>query len=120
MGDLTEHFSRSEFACKCKCGADNISEELVSKLEIVRQMYGNPMTITSGMRCEKANKAANSSETSSHLIGEAADIGCTNSKARDKLVGFLRTQFSRMGIHRQFVHVDVSDDKKVSPCLWVY
>ena len=41
MGDLTEHFSRSEFACKCNCGADGISEELVSKLELVRLIKEN-------------------------------------------------------------------------------
>ena len=119
MGDLTEHFSLHEFACNC-CGANDISEKLVSRLEMVRLMYGKPMRINSGYRCKKANQAANSSETSSHLIGEAADIGCTNSKARDRLVVFLRTQFQRMGIHKQFIHVDISDDKKVSPCLWVY
>jgi len=25
-----------------------------------------------------------------------------------------------MGIHKQFIHVDISDDKKASPVMWVY
>ena len=36
MGDLTENFSRREFACTCNCGADGIDMELVEALERVR------------------------------------------------------------------------------------
>lgn len=114
------NFSREEFACNCGCNANDIKDELVDRLQIVREMYGKPMRINSGHRCKKSNGNAGSSSTSSHLIGEAADIGCTCSGDRDKLVGFLRTQFHRMGIHKQFIHVDISDDKKASPVLWVY
>jgi len=113
------NFSREEFACNC-CGANDIKDELIDRLQIVREMYGKPMRINSGHRCEQANRAAGSRSTSSHVIGEAADIGCTNSSERDKLVGYLRTQFQRMGIHKQFIHVDISDIKKASPVLWVY
>ena len=114
------HFTEKEFSCNCGCGRNEIKGELIDRLEIVRQMYGKPMRINSGYRCKKSNGNAGSSSTSSHLIGEAADIGCTNSKDRDELVGYLRTQFHRMGIHKQFIHVDISDDKKSSPVLWVY
>ena len=113
------NFSREEFACKC-CGANEIQDELIDRLQVVRGMYGKPMRINSGHRCSKSNAAAGSSSTSSHLIGEAADIGCTNSNARGSLVGFLRTKFKRMGIHKQFIHVDISDDTKAAPVLWVY
>ncbi len=113
------NFSREEFACNC-CGVNEIKDELIDRLQIVREMYGKPMRINSGHRCQKANRAAGSRSTSSHVIGEAADIGCTSSRERDKLVGYLRTQFQRMGIHKQFIHVDISDDKKASPVLWVY
>ena len=114
------NFTRKEFSCNCGCNANEIKDELIDRLQVVREMYGKAMRINSGHRCRKSNAAAGSSDSSSHLIGEAADIGCTSSRDRDKLVGFLRTQFSRMGIHKQFIHVDISDNKKASPCLWVY
>ncbi len=123
MGDLTEHFSRSEFACKCNCGADGISEELVSKLEMVRLMYGKPIHITSGVRCEKHNSssAVQGLKSSTHLDGYAADIAVSGCFQRDQLAGFLRTHFNRMGIAKTFIHVDVADRYgKPSPCLWVY
>ena len=37
MGDLTDNFSRSEFACKCGCGADAISLDLVERLQLLRR-----------------------------------------------------------------------------------
>lgn len=121
MGDLTEHFSRNEFACRCECGNDKVSQELVSKLEMTRLMYGKPMKITSGIRCEKHNKDVGGLENSSHIHGLAADIYCDDSYTRDQLVGFLRTHFKRMGIANDFIHVDVADGYgKPSPCLWVY
>jgi len=114
------HFTKEEFSCKCGCGANEVKTDLINRLEIVRQMYGKPMRINSGHRCEQANRAAGSRSSSSHVIGEAADIGCTNSKDRDELVGYLRTQFQRMGIHKLFIHVDISEIKKASPVMWVY
>ena len=121
MGDLTEHFSRKEFACQCNCGSDKISAELVSKLEIVRLMYGKPMKVTSGIRCDTHNQNVGGRDDSAHLDGLAADIAVNGCFERDQLVGFLRTHFSRMGIARNFIHVDVADEAgKPSPCLWVY
>jgi len=121
MGDLSEHFSRKEFACQCGCGSDQISAELISKLEMTRLMYGKPMKISSGIRCEGHNKDVGGVENSTHIYGWAADIAINGCFERDQLVGFLRTHFKRMGISKRFIHVDVADEHgKPSPCLWVY
>jgi uncharacterized protein YcbK (DUF882 family) len=121
MGDLTDHFSRKEFACKCNCGSDKIESELVTKLEIVRLMYNKPMRITSGLRCKFHNNKVNGSKDSTHMEGLAADITVNGCYERDQLVGFLRTHFPRMGIASDFIHVDVADGEgRPSPCLWVY
>lgn len=119
LGDLTENFSRKEFACRCDCKRDDISIELVSKLQQVRDIVGKPLKITSGVRCVSHNASIGGSATSSHITSEAADIFCTDSGERDFLVGVLRSQFNRMGIAKDFVHVDVSKNKP-SPVLWVY
>tara|TARA_R110000764_G_scaffold175862_2_gene262160 strand:+ start:205 stop:570 length:366 start_codon:yes stop_codon:yes gene_type:complete len=121
MGDLTEHFSRKEFACQCGCGSDQVSQELVSKLEMTRMMYGKPMKISSGIRCKTHNKNVGGVDDSEHVGGLAADIAVNGGFERDQLVGFLRSHFQRMGISKRFIHVDVADKKdKPSPCLWVY
>lgn len=58
MGDLTKNFSRSEFACNCGCGLDDIEMELVEMLQAARDWLNRPMVVNSGVRCVKYNKAA--------------------------------------------------------------
>lgn len=53
-----QHFSKSEFACKCGCGFDDIDINLVKLLEQIRSHFGdNPLIITSGCRCAKHNRS---------------------------------------------------------------
>lgn len=119
MGDISKNFSFKEFECGCGCGTPVLSIDLVDKLQQVRDMYGKAMRITSGYRCPGWNEKSGGMPGSSHVVGEAADIYCSDSVERDALVGFLRTKFNRMGIDKNFIHVDISKTK-ASPVLWVY
>lgn len=75
MGDLSTNFSRSEFACKCGCGLDEVEEELIRFLQALRDKVG-PIKIISGCRCpdHNASKKVGGSKNSSHITGVAADI----------------------------------------------
>lgn len=119
MGDLTTHFSKSEFACKCGCGLDNINIDLVISLEKFRLDVQRPVEITSGVRCRYHNKSIKSSSTSSHIIGLAADIRCSDSKERFRLLNHIFKYFSRVGIADSFIHVDI-DNNKPQELVWVY
>ncbi|MGB2335684.1 MAG: D-Ala-D-Ala carboxypeptidase family metallohydrolase [Alcanivorax sp.] len=74
MGDLSKHFSRYEFACKCGCGYDTVDAELLRVLEDVREQFNEPITITSGCRCKRHNVDVGGAFNSQHLYGRAADI----------------------------------------------
>ena len=115
MTKLTDHFTKEEFDCKCGCGNGDIviSENLVFELECVRVHYGKPMRINSGIRCLSHNRAIGSRDTSSHIKGLAADISCGDNKTRLELVKRLLRdgEFKRMGLHKDFIHVDVDYDK---------
>ena len=74
MGDLSEHFSRHEFACRDGCGLSSVSERLVDVLERIRAINGLPLIIVSGCRCENRNKAVGGARASRHLRCDAADI----------------------------------------------
>ena len=43
-------------------------------LDPLREVYGNPIIITSGFRCEELNRLVGGSKTSHHRTGQAADI----------------------------------------------
>ena len=114
MTKLTEHFTKEEFDCQCGCGNGDIviAERLVNELECVRVHYGKPMRITSGIRCLSHNKIG-SRDTSSHIKGVAVDIYCADIGTRLELMKHLLrdAEFTRVGLHKEFIHVDIDEDK---------
>ena len=114
---LTEHFKSEEFWCKCGCGLEgpngnHIIQNLVLKLELVRKAYGKSMRINSGIRCLEYNRSIGSSDTSSHIKCIAVDIGCTQMEDRHSLMMYLPKHFARIGIHKEFIHVDKDTEKR--------
>lgn len=118
MGDLTQHFSRKEFKCPC-CGKGEIDFAVVYDLEEVRRMFGRPIIIESGWRCEKHNKEVGGVPNSSHLTGKAVDIRCYADSTRYALVLLLMSRFYRIGIGEKFIHVD-HDFTKTKDVCWLY
>lgn len=121
MGNLTEHFDSSEFACPCgECENEvKIDVGLVQALEIIRSIYDKPIHINSGVRCPAHNKAVGGKENSEHLNGLGADVGVGNSKDRYQLLELLIIHFGRIGIGKNFIHVGVSLTK-TQGVTWVY
>lgn len=128
MEKLTEHFSREEFACKDGCGFDDVSMLLVDRLESARSYScvkaGRDIkyVITSGCRCSDYNLAVGGSPDSAHLYGEAADIEVSNSRNRFYIIyGLIMAGFTRIGIGKDFIHVDVSvSASKPYDVCWTY
>jgi uncharacterized protein YcbK (DUF882 family) len=74
VGDLSEHFSRYEFADQRTGCAPLPQPELVELLERLRAIRGHPVEVVSGHRCPTSNDAVGGAEDSRHLYGDAADI----------------------------------------------
>ena len=119
MGDLTKNFNREEYACKCGCGRDNIKNELVYKVQQVRDVLGKSIRITSGVRCEAHNTTIKATPSSSHIDGFAADLAYKGSSERYQLLNAAMQEFNRVGIAKNFIHVDV-DSTKSPGVVWLY
>jgi uncharacterized protein YcbK (DUF882 family) len=109
---LTEHFNSEEFNCQCGCGTGHIAQNLVLILEKVRVAIDRPMRINSGIRCLEYNRSIKSSDTSSHIKGIAVDVGCTQMSDRYLLMNEFVKHFKRIGIHKEFIHVDIDTEKR--------
>ena len=116
---LTPNFYEDEFACKCGCGLNGINRELVNLLQKLREDFNSPMVVTSGLRCPEWNTKSKGSSNSSHLWGEAVDIGITDGMMRYKFVQKAQKHFQRIGIAKTFVHIDV-ENMKTNPVIWTY
>ena len=120
---LSKHFDSSEFACRCGCGFDDVSPELIKVLEDLRTTYDRPITITSGCRCEAHNKKVGGAQKtdkspgSQHLYGTAADIK-VEGMSPAKVYQYLQYKYPNkygLGLYKSWVHVDV----RPTPVRWV-
>lgn len=69
---LTENFDENEFACPC-CGKNNISLNIVHRLQVIRDIIKIPIAINSACRCQEHNKEVGGEPNSYHLKGWAVD-----------------------------------------------
>jgi uncharacterized protein YcbK (DUF882 family) len=94
---------------------------LRSGLNAARRRFTRPIYITSGFRCKRHNQYVGGSVASSHLRGLAADIACDNSRDRFELIkALIEAGFKRIGVRKDFIHVDVDYPEKPSRLLWLY
>lgn len=109
-GDLSEHFSRWEFACKDGCGFDSVHNDLIDALEEVREVVGRPVTINSGCRCWEHNAAIGGSAQSQHTIGRAADIVVEGVSAEAVAwIAYTLGIFRGIKVYPTWTHLDVRD-----------
>lgn len=117
MGDLSEHFNRAEFACKCGCGFDTADHHTLQILERIRSALGAPITINSGCRCPAYNASIGGATKSQHMLGRAADFtvsGITPEQVHAKAEHILG-ETGGLGAYRTFTHVDT---RTLGPARW--
>ena len=113
IGDISEHFSRSEHACLCGCGFDTVDVELNSLLEHIRNYYNKSVTITGPNRCAAHNASQQGAKRSLHCEGKAADIQVKDTSPR-AVYHYLNKKFPDkygIGLYHNRVHVDVRPTK---------
>lgn len=104
----------------------NLIKLVDAVLDPLRVLYGNPITVSSGYRCNALNKAVKGSSTSQHKEGKAADImvvnkdGSVNTKETRKLYDIIIKQqlpFDQIILEKgtqqnpQWVHVSYDETR---------
>lgn len=114
---VSKYFTREEFRCQCGgkyCNGFPVepNPKLLSKLDLIREELGEPITIVesggSGIRCPTHNANVGGVANSEHLYGNAADLhskaGAYRLKqAAEKVMGAT----GGIGYYNWGIHVDV-------------
>lgn len=76
MGNLSEHFSYRDFACRCRqCKADvRVHLGLVGALEAISEHFRKVPRIAEAFRCDAASGGTGAIKKNSHRQGRAAHI----------------------------------------------
>ena len=125
MGDLTTNFSSWEFECQCGCGADQVDEGFVHRLQLCRNQAGFSFNVNSGCRCEEHNKNEGGKSESDHVTNgvwrcEGVDIAVANSRERYKILeAAFDVKFRRVGIAYTFIHLGTAL-RNPQQVTWLY
>ena len=111
--DEIKYFTRAEFRCPCgRCGGFPVepAEYLVRLLDQVREYFGAPITISSGVRCQAHNdELPGSVPNSYHVKGKAVDF-CVRGKTSAQVMAYIKTLpvHYAYAIDGNYVHMDVN------------
>lgn len=115
--NLSINFKSTEFDCHGKgcCTETTIDPLLVTYLQKIRTHFGKSVTINSGYRCPKHNKAVGGASKSRHVYGMAADIAVKGVKPAEVAKYAESIGIKGIGLYESkdgnFVHIDTRDTK---------
>lgn len=129
MGDISAHFDRKEFMCKCGCGRNNISADLVNKLESVFDYLARTPTgcksciITSGIRCPSYSESVGGYRNDAHTLSIAADCIYYQTDGKPyapEVVAAVAEKmgFSGIGLMNGAIHLDIRNEKNYVNSHW--
>ena len=108
------YFTRAEFRCPCgRCGGFPVEpdETMVRLADQVREHFGAPVIVSSGVRCQAHNdELPGSVKNSYHLRGKAMDF-CVRGVPGATLLAYVKTlpvHYAYQIGNSDFVHMDVN------------
>lgn len=120
VGDvkISKNFRVKEFQCKDGTDKVLIDDDLVYKLQLIRDHFDKPLIITSGYRTPSYNAKVGGSPTSKHVKGMACDIRVNG--IDPVLVGMYAESIDSGGIGvysyvNGFTHIDT----RTTPYRWL-
>jgi len=121
-----KYFKLSEFDGKNAKGKSipgtggNMRASTLVKCDNLREAFGKPLVVASGIRTPERNKQVGGVENSSHLLGYAVDW---KNILDVEMIAFLDAAwaagFRRFGIMATSIHTD-DDPTKPNPAMWDY
>lgn len=101
------YFKEEEFArCNPSCSSDQMDKDFLLVLDCCRADAGVPFVLSSCYRSPEHDRSRGRSGKGYHTLGRAADIRCTDSYTRSKILAACLRYGLSCGISKTFIHVD--------------
>lgn len=107
-----QYFQEKEFqAATPPCSLDDMDEKFMADLDRARRFAQVPFVINSAYRSKGYELFKGRTGNSWHTEGKAADIRCTDSVQRGRIIAAcMAVGLHGFGIYKSFVHVDARRD----------
>lgn len=108
--DTVPNFTPSEFTCPCGCGRGDIDHTLVKVCQRIRDQFGLPFLVSSGLRCPSRNGEVGGVPNSKHLSGRAVDF-CIRGKTAAQVLPVAQSQREiryAYAIDKSYVHMELA------------
>ena len=116
---LSKNLSNEEIACRCGCGFGEtfgeLSPQLVTGFQVLREVLGTPLHINSGCRCYSHNKAIGGAAKSQHLRGHALDLSSSEATPEEiaKAAESIPILYNGgIGRYDTFTHIDIGRKRR--------
>lgn len=87
----------------------NLTRVVDNLLDNARERLGRPITVNSGYRCPKLNKAVGGTHKSQHMVGKAVDITAGTKERNKQLFEILKTmEFDQLIDERDMSWIHIS------------
>jgi uncharacterized protein YcbK (DUF882 family) len=110
---MKNYFSAHELRCRCnrpECDAEPVSVELLMKANMLRALYGKPLSPSSARRCRyhNDNMIPKGAPNSQHVKGKAMDLTMHDEREQEKLLELAeKVGFGGIFRYNWGIHVDV-------------
>lgn len=126
--NLYPNFTAAEFRCR-ETGEDGVREELVAKMQQIRNMMRMPLIISSGYRSLEHSLERDKKFIGEHAYGLACDVSIYGVNAMRLVRSALMCGVTRVGVKQngdissRYIHVGIGDKLMATrflPTIWSY
>ena len=115
------YFKEEEFRrCTPPCSIEDMDEEFLFLLDMVRREAGIPLVLNSAYRSAEWDRKHGRSGSGAHTKGMAVDIRCNSDSNRYRIVtAVCRCKINRIGVYKSWIHLDIGDRCGMTPnVIW--
>ena len=110
--------------CTCghaDCDKRSVGQEHLNRVQLAREIDGNPWAVTSGGRCPNHPNEVHRTKSADHQKGQGVDIRCNGATRGNIVDAGIKAGCNSIGVAKTFVHLGYRSELPDGHItMWVY